>query len=405
MIVTIFAIGCASGLNLLKVYFIAWHASPAVFGNYITYLSLSTFLGLLFSFGMAEDTIKKYPFLSANNQLLSIKNDLLLKSKNVLIRFIVFYLICVLVTSIYKSNIFPFAIVALLSFLSFQNSLCSSFIRSQEKKILLSAFFFGKAFLAFAFIYLVVPLNNYDYLLISEIVALVLTNIACFLYLHKLSKKQNHASVSIQTKKNHYNISLYLIFILSTFISNTDKYLVSLALGPDQVALYSVILLLPQIFQNIINVISQYFSARLIRDANNINCQNKIKKFVLKVILMYCSLIFITFLLVYVFQCNFVEAKLFKNYFVSHTQLTLAGLISFCQITSLIEFISIGKNKEKYLLSCYFVSAITYLLFFGFALYFRLGLNYYLLGVFFSKLLPLICNIFFIEDKLNIQRS
>jgi len=387
----------ASLLGFVKVFIFAHILEPKLFGEYATCVSMASLLGLVISFGLMEDTIKKYPLMIENNLYKNIQLDI--KKKSYLTMYRLLILVAVLVTPIYyfiNQKLIIQALVAGYSFLTFQNSLLSSFIRSNEKSIPLGAFFLGKSFLLLLIPGLSVFLQNTELLLFSDIFVLLCVNLICLKYLKYICNKNNCKLSHDPELKNNKNLYVYYCFILTSFINFSDKGFISFFKGPDQTAFYSIVLIFSQIYQNVSNIVSQYFGPKVLKLIfyKKINAAKKI---------IYISTIafFASCILMLIFgtndKCLLLLNSLLKIKF-SSLLITISVLIGFFSISSFYEFIIFAENNEKKLFYLYlFVSLIYVILFLTCGIQ-KTNIVYFLLTMVIIRMIVYLCSLFILKD-------
>ena len=384
----------ASGLGFLKMIVLAIVLEPHDYGRYVSIFGLATLFGAIFSFGIIERTIKMYPRYWIDGRLGAILRDARNIINLLLSRFGILASISILISfflTLTFSWIEIFSIF-LLAFLSALLALLASLYRAAgSKKALenfsiarglsilvlgfLGGFFFESTGAIFGDIFGSIIVLFYSLFVIKR------------LYSHRHVKvSKNRLADKVQTENFIGHGKLYFANLFTGSTSMLDRALISANLGPSLAGSYGFIMLIPQIFQMLINIISQLIGPKIIKS-------NHLKKITVPQHglltqggLFGLSIIFFVLCVFVTKEIPFIR-EIFYKYKISNLSIVLSGLLSLGQIYSLIEFHLIALNAESFILRASLWSNIIFYLMFIIAIYFSLQVEYFIGVAAFSRCL------------------
>jgi len=383
----IFFMTSSAGLGFLKFIVLSKILDPSDFGNYASLFGIATILSLVMSFGLIEETIKDYP----RKWKLNEKNEILMDAKKVSLiisrRFFlcssIFFLASFLLHLPFTAiEIFLVATVGLLTSLF---SLMSSIIRAGESKKEIASFSFLRYFSVFCMAWIGCVYLGWKGAFFGDIAGSILV---LLLKMHNLSKKSEKNKIRkttpvfdpLRTLNGKY---LFGSYILTAFTMNADKSLINLSLGPEASGSYAVIMIVPLIVQNLVNIFTQYLGPRIINKADKNYSKTVVSKTLFFITIL--SLLATVFLLLSKKLCFF--DSYFSKYNIKNSEIILSGLISITYISNLLEFNFIARDREK---SIWYCTAAFVFFFFGafFCIYlFKLELFLCILTIFLCRLI------------------
>ena len=191
---------------------------------------------------------------------------------------------------------------------------------------------------------------------------------------------------------------------MTSFINFSDKGFISFFKGPDQTAFYSIVLIFSQIYQNVSNILSQYFGPKVLKLIfyKKINAAKKI---------IYVTTIafFVSCILMFIFgtndKCLLLLNSLLKIKF-SALLITISVLIGFFSISSFYEFIIFAENNEKKLFYLYLFVSLTYVILFLTCGIIKTNIINFLISMVIVKMIVYLCSLsilkgFFLKSTKN----
>lgn len=373
----------ASSLGFIKLVALAFVLDASDYGQYVAIFGLSTLAGAIASFGLVERTIKLYPRQWAEGKRTEILDDAKSVLKTLLLRFAVLAAAGVIIAS---TGTVPFdwvevLCVCLLGLGSAWLSLFASLYRAAGSRKALQNFSLWRSGLACLLALIGGSFLGWVGAMGGDILASVMTGTYAVISLRKLyaqTPTETHTPESADDQANESGHgSLYVANMLTASTSMADRALVGSALGTVAAGSYGVIMLLPQVSQMLVNVVSQYIGPLVIKFAHlRHQDESKISALGLQgVLLAILAAICVAVALVGK-HLPFIDA-LFIKYAISDIALILAGVIAAGQIYSLIEFHLIAHDGERFVLAASVCSGGLFFTLFATAAYQSLAVEYF----------------------------
>lgn len=382
----------ASSLGFVKLIALAFVLDVQDYGLYVSIFGLSTLAGAIVSFGRVESTIKSYPRKWADGYRQEILVDAGKVSLSLVGRFIFIAIVGFIACSI--SNM-PFSLIEVACFSalglgSVVLSLMASLFRAVGSKNELQNFSVwrsgGACLLALSVGW------HYGWLgvLTGDIISSILTigyavyRIRCLFSLPVLEAGPKRSCSDNEEKSSQGrggHGKLYAANMLSASTAMADRAWVNGASGATAAGSYGVIMLLPQVFQMFVNVLSQYVGPLLIKIVHLRGFDDKRARGLMPQLILLTLLSFLC-------VCGIEVGRhipLFSDFYEKFSLTTLsiigAGVISVGQIYSLMEFHLIAHDGERHV---FFASLLTNLLIFAlFSIvsYMSLRIDYFVVSV------------------------
>ena len=374
----------ASSLGFVKVIALAYSLDVEAYGVYIAIFGVSTLAGAIASFGLLERTIKLYPRQWAAGKQLQILADAKLIVKRLLFRFLVFGFVGVIITNAIG---LPFSwieviSVGLLGLGSAWLSVFASLFRAVGSRIALQKFSIWRSGLACVFALIGGWRWGWSGAIAGDVLASSAT--ACFaigslkkLYARMPDIQRDSGSLEKNEEVDSGHDDLYFANMISAATVMADRALVGSSLGPAAAGAYGVIMLMPQVFQMLVNVISQYIGPLVIKLVYlQRSDQSKFSELRLQSILLSLLAVICVVFVLLARRLSFIET-LFDKYAISDLALILAGLISAGQIYCLIEFHLIAYDCERQVFVASFWAGLLFLMLFAIGAYQSLAVEYF----------------------------
>ena len=380
----------SSLIFFIKGIVLALYMESSMYGTYVSIYAISIFIGSIMSFGIVEETIKNFPRLWVKNEKSKINIEFNKIRIKLVKRSLLISPICLFCTY-YTVGKFDFLITAISIFISFSTSyfsLYASFIRSTGSINKMSEMQFVRAISSITLVFIATFFNNWGIVFLFDALASLISLVNCWLIKkHLISKNINN----IFHKRG--GLLIYFSYILTSLPSYFDKFLIGKIFGFSIAASFSVHLILVQVSTIFCNIISQKVGPDLIKlqfvTKNNVTVLWHLLKWV--IIFFLINTFFI------IFFYSVVKLNIFpsfsKKYSINNIYIIICGFIAFLQVTSLIEFLMISLDKEKYILIGSVIFFLTIITSFLICFLFNLPLLFYLLSILFSKLLQFIYQI------------
>ena len=376
----------ASGLGFLKMLILAIVLQPQDYGLYVSTFGLAILAGAIGSFGLIEQTSKLYPRLWSDGKQVFILQDARGIAILLLSRFGFLTLVAILI-SLFLNFTFGWKeiiCISLLASISALLALMSSLYRAVTSKKELENFSIvrGLSILVLGFV------GGYFFgwrgAIFGDIIGSFLTCLFGIYVIKRLFGKEANRihkkklAKKVQKEDLDGHGKVYFSNLLTGSTSMADRALVSSSQGALAAGSYGFIMLVPQIFQMLINIASQIIGPQIIKTVylNKIDISFNKELIVQGVIFCFLIAIFI-FCVIASRQIPFFLGILMK-YKISNLAIILSGLLSLSQIYPLIEFHLIALNAERFILIASLCSNIAFYLMFTLAIYLSLSVEFYI---------------------------
>jgi O-antigen/teichoic acid export membrane protein len=375
----------ASGLGFIKLIALAYILNPNDFGRYISIFGLSALSAAFISFGLLERTIKQYPRQWTEGK----QKDILENSRSILKQQLIRYVLLGISASVLSTTgLLPWEIndivwVCLLGLGTGWLAQFASLYRAAGSRSALQNFSFCRTFLACLFSLLGASLFGMIGTIIGDIFAMALCCIYASINLRKVymtaaimpqNSRGENADTVVEIGHGH----LYAANMLTSSTSLVDRAWISSALGPAVTGSYGIIMMMPQVFQMLVNIIAQYIGPLIIKFAH-IKHKDESGISALKLQSALLFILSIIFVISIYFGKNLPYIDiLFIKFSISDISLVLAGIISAGQIYSLIEFHLIAYDKERNVFFASIFSSTTFFGLFGLATFQSLSIEFYI---------------------------
>lgn len=373
----------ASSFGFLKLIALASLLDAPDYGQYVAIFGLATLGGAVASFGLVERTIKQYPRQWAEGQRSEIVENAKAVLKTLLVRFtlLTFAGMAVVVVGEMPFDWRHVACICLLGLLSAWLSIFASLHRAADSREALQTFFLWRSGLGFLLALIGGVLGGWFGAMSGEILAAVFTSIYSTSALRKLYARAPDGIHSLkqdgdrQSEKGHG--SIYVAGMLTASTSMADRALIGSALGSSAAGAYGVIMLLPQMFQMLVNVVAQYIGPLIIKFVHlRHHDKSRISALGLQAVLLaLLALIGVVALLIGK-NIPIIDAFMAK-FSISDISVILAGVIAAGQIYSLIEFHLIANDGERFILLASVFAGFLFFILFATAIYQSLTVEYF----------------------------
>ena len=395
----------SSSLSFFRVLILATIISLVDFTYYTTIVALGAFLGSFFSFGIVEETYKKYPIWIAKNKFGILKKSLLTIVKQLFSRFIFSIIIILSITFLVNDS---YIIIVFFSLsIGFLHSIISVLASTQRAIGDLDAYAFSsiiRAILAIVFVVFIAWLTkNYLLTLLAEIIAMFGGAMIAYAYSNSSLKKiNNNISVS-ESKKVHINKkdkNGLILFISYTIISvpfYLDRSFVTLNYDETSASQYALLALFLSISFLLINVISQKVSPQIFKIIELTKSYKSAYVYTFKwcLLFMLSWILIVTFIWVFftlgILPEGLLKYKLSDDLFLA---LIFLGTLS---VTNLLEFVIISIDKEKKFLKSAALYLITLIIFSFITNIFKLDLILFIWMMILARLIYLFLIMYYIK--------
>ena len=373
----------ASSLGFFKLITLATVLDVSNYGKYVAIFGLSTLAGAIVSFGLIERSTKLYPRMWIEGKHSKILRDASIDMATLLMRFGLLILVGLTLTHIEKVS-FNWREVVCLCLLGLSSAcLClfASLYRASSSHNALQRFTFWRSGSAFVLAIIGGYFGDWAGALSGEILASFFTSIYSIYTIHRLyaeSPKGICGSEKIEDRDNEQGHGkLYVANMMTASTTMIDRQFIGSALGASAAGTYGAIMLLPQISQMIVNVVSQYIGPLIIKFVHQ---GHEDKSNISALWLQSGGAVLLSGLCVGVVligkQITFVDSFITK-FSISDTSLILAGIIAAGQIYSLIEFHLIAHDCERFILAASSFSTGIFFLLFILAAQYSLSVEYF----------------------------
>lgn len=383
-----------------KGILLAYKMEPNKYGSYISIYAISIFIGSIMSFGLIEETTKKFPRYWVNNDRNSINIYFDNIKNNLYKRLIIFFPISFITTYFVfnKIDIITTLVALTTSFTSSYFSLYASLIRSTGNINKMSEIQLFRALISIIFVYFATYFNNWLIVFLFDAIASVISLFNCFFVKKNiLTQNANNNLLKVEineTKKSNDGMLLYFSFLLTSLPGYFDKSIIGKTIGFSFAATYNVHLIIVQVSVLLCNIISQKVGPELIK----LQIEHKKKSIVFKHLFKWVIIFFIVNILFVILFYLIVKLNIFPSFTLKYNiniyYLILCGAIALLQITSLIEFFMISYDLEKYILISSFIYIISIIVSFTICVFLKFTLIFYFAATLFSKSLQILYQIF-----------
>ena len=381
----------AASLGFVKFIILAHILSVVDYGLYVAIFGISTFAGMVGSFGLLERTVKYYP----RQWIEGRQMEMLVSAREIFYRLLHrFILVGIIATAITYIDNVPFTsgeviMVCLLGLGSVLLSLLASLYRAVGSRRALQNFSLLRGCAAFVF---AVSGSTYGFIgaISGEILASIVTGVCAFLVLRKQYAAAHKGLVSedVSTAKNKIEKghgSLYFANIFTALTSMGDRVFIGHFLGASAAGSYGFVMLIPQISQMMINIVAQYIGPLVIKIVHSRH-QGRSHIGAIGLQAKIFSLLVVLFISGALWSRNLPSIdELFVKYSVSNFTLMFAGIMAIGQIYSLIQFHLIAHDGEHYVFAASLVSGILFILLFGIGVYQMRAIEYFVVVATFAR--------------------
>ncbi|APC05345.1 hypothetical protein AOC10_01775 [Polynucleobacter asymbioticus] len=383
----------ASSLGFIKFSSLALILNSVDFGYYISLFGIATLIGAIASFGLIERTTKLYPRLWAEGRRSEVFESIQIIAYRLIFTvagLMVLGFFAIVITSIEVES-FAFFMVFILGLCSSWLSLIASLyravgiLRALQNFSIVRSLFAGILALAGGWIL------GWRGAIIGDFVASILTCIYALNNLRGISK-----NVEVKALKRNEgelvengHLHLYTANLLTASTSMTDKAIIVINQGAAAAGAYGVVMLLPQAFQMLVNVVSQYLGPLVIKHIH-IQAQEGIAEaqifFQAKILAILACM---SVLAILASKNLVVVSGFFAKYEISNTSLILGGVLAAGQIYALLEFHLIALDRERFIFISSFISSLIFFIGFGIVGWLTLGIEFYMASAVISRWLQI----------------
>lgn len=376
----------ASGLGFVKLTALVFLMDADDYGIYISLLGIAILFGIVISFGILERPIKLYPRLFSEGKRQAILDDARRILTMLLVRFCILGAVAssVVIFSEFRITFIEVLSVVVLGFLSGTLTLLASIYRAYGSKSALQAFSLWRSgctcVLALVLGFWLGWSGAIFGDILGSVIAISYTAVKIIkLYSFAPDVEAEQSEVKSDAHKGSSgHQSLYIANMVTASASMADKSIVAAALGAATAGSYGVIMLLPQISQMLVNVVSQYIGPLVIKFVHTKHKdETRISALGLQAFLLAGLAVVLVVSALVAKQLPILQF-VFTKYNISDLSLILAGVIASAQIYSLIEFHLIAHDSERYVLLASILAGTAFFLLFGTAFYYSMPLEYFI---------------------------
>lgn len=386
----------ASSLGLIKFLVLAYIMTPEAYGHYVALFGVASMLGIIMSFGQIEGTTKLYPrwWIEGNEQkiLIHARGVSLILVK----RFTIAMILALATVSFWQLSysLGDVFLIGVLGFLVALLALIASLYRAIGLPKALQNFNVYRSSFAFALAIVGGWILGWQGALAGDLTSCFLIFIYAIYQVRMLFKLHKESSANLPPYGEKPTVltdsgasQLYLSNLLLSSTTFLDKAWIGAALGTAMAGAYSVIALIPQIAQLVVNIVGQHIGPLVIKYAHvKHNDKSRISALRLQTVLLAIFSMLLTCGAIIAKRIPFIET-FFVKYEISDLSLIFAGALAATQIYGLIEFHLIAKDREADILKATFSGWILFVSLFGLATWQSLGLEWFIASAVLSKLL------------------
>lgn len=349
--------GASAALSLIRGFIVAAILTPSAYAIYSSIVGLGGFIANGLSFGLIENTVKKFPRFVLNGQYTEMINEARRASRWLCIRAVALVSLASICYLIFDHDSWKsLGIATLLAIGASLASLLASIQRSLFNITALAKGTFAKAVASALVISLFAWFAGLNGALIGESLAAII-GIGLSLWFaratiskHRINAQANN-HISIETSKldihKNTGVSIFISYTLLSVPFYLDKILINHVYGENLGANYAFMCLLLTVAVVAINIIAQKVGPNIIA-MRKIECSKKI-------IIQYgmkWSLIGIIgwaiFIIIYLLgkHLDFLPVRL-EKYHLNMEMITGLFLLGALQFSSILEFILLAFDRER----------------------------------------------------------
>jgi O-antigen/teichoic acid export membrane protein len=356
----------ASALGFIKFLALA-HAMPVYdYGQYVTFIGIATFAGMLASFGINEKTTKDCPRRWVTGQRKLILADSVCNGRIFTLRFIFAGGVGVALSFIGLVPITPSIVIwiTVLGLCIVLLALIGSLYRATGSQKALQNFTLWRYAVTLAIVLPAGSLLGWQGAIVAEIGSSIMAIFFAIWQLPRLYKNVpsalSEARASSAAESGHYQ--LYFANLALAPQSMLDRGWISIAIGPALAGSYGVIMLIPQAAQLLGNAVVQHVGPLVIKLVHlKQSSSNHQTTFAYNVALMAIFSAALTSATLAAKRLPYLN-HFFAKFEISDISLVIAGVVACGQIFAMIEFHLIARDREHDVL----VASLTSLfIFFG----------------------------------------
>lgn len=400
----------ASAFSFSKVGLLAVILSSHDYGIYVSLIGISAILGIFSSFGVVEDSYKKYPLLWVAGRRSEILNEFLLSTVILVLRLVVMFLFSFLfvlfdfleISFLSLAFIFCAAIVSVL--FSLFASVCRAF---DSTDLLLRYSFYRAAVVFFISIFMGFWVGGWG-ALFGDFLGNFLILAFGYFHLLRVLRSENFEFQSGKFKqlvcgvfgvaKARNGINTYFSNIAGSSVIYLDKGIVAYFCGAGVAGLYAVVMLVSQIGQIAVNILVQKFAPifvkRVYQNKDIFGGRRELFGY-----LAYAIFVILLSLAYYSFRGAKFAEYFFVKYPISDLSLLLVSVLAICQIYSIIEFKLIALSCERFVLYASLTAAAVFYLMCIVPFFKEFSIDYFLFAVLLSKVVQMVMLILFLKNN------
>ncbi len=348
----------ASSLGIIKLFTLALLLSAPDYGHYVAIFGLSTLAGAILSFGSVERTIKLYPRFwveGRNSEILADARSVLQK---LFIRFISLGTAGFFITYLdaLPFNWIEVVYLCLLGFASACLALFASLFRATSLRRALQNYSLWRSALACLLALAAGWSMGWIGALTGDILAASITIVSAIFTLRRLYSKpvetlRRDRDINEKQAVENGHGSLYIANMLTSSTSMADRALVGAILGASSAGSYGFIMLIPQVFVMLVNIVSQYIGPLIIKFTHlHHQDESRISAIGMQGAILAALAVLCVIAALAGQHLPFIN-QLFEKFTISDAALIFAGVIAAGQIYGLIEFHLIALDGEHFILS------------------------------------------------------
>ncbi len=409
MLQFIFWMFFASGLGLIKMAVLAIVLDSQDYGYYVSIFGLGTLLGSVGSFGVIEKTVKLYPRLWVEGKLVQILQDARLCSRVLLYRFALLSILCIPISFVFSLSLgwLQVLTVFLLGTVSAWLALLASLFRALGSKHALQQFSISRGAVVCIASLSGGALLSWKGAVAGDVIASAVVGIFASFQIKSLFAKsaahleRGSSSATPQLVSNCGHGQLYMANMLTASTSMADRALVASACGAGAAGTYGVLMLLPQVSQMLVNIISQYIGPLIIKRVHLAATPVRHGKSILLQGLLLALFIILLMSGAILLQHTSFIVNLFTKYHISDVGMMLSGFLALSQIYGLIEFHLIANDAERYIFLASLLSNFMFYVLFVLGANFSMTLNYFIGIAVIVRWLQITILIYGLSQSLN----
>jgi O-antigen/teichoic acid export membrane protein len=407
----------ASGLGLIKGMILAKILTQVDFGQYVSISGVSMLSSSLLSFGLIEETTKRYPLLWVMGKYSEILNDAKYIIKKIaLMFFAAMLLLAVLNFFVFKKYaVLDVLLVGLLGFSTSLLTIVASIFRASESLQPFQVFSLNRNMIALFLSIIGGMMFSWKGSIVGDILAAVFVIIISLKSINNIFAQAKQVSIGEnieQPQKIEHTEKLdrvggrmlYLANLLTSSTVSLDRALINTALGAASAGTYGILSLITQVVQLLVNIIGQGIGPLMIKSEFSGKTDGSIMIKPLVQIIFCCIVSGLLALFTLILKWRDFPSGFFQKYDISNISIMLAACIGTMSMFRLLEFKLLSYHKEQKILIASVVSTAIFFSLFYIGWLLSLSLDWYLLFVLLSRTVQISILTLFIRQHSHLNK-